>query len=91
MANYYKKLTKNKGIEIEFLWEKQFTNYFNFCISWNKRIDHPGFKIIIDLFKFNFSMNIYDGRHWNYHEDRYYLPEEKEEEYEKHITFINEL
>jgi hypothetical protein len=83
--NFYKKLTKNKSIEIETIWEKPFSDYFSFWIRWNKRADHAGFEILFALFNFNFSFNIYDGRHWNYDEDRYYLPGEEQAEAEREL------
>ena len=80
--NYYRKLSKNKGLEIELLFIKDFWWWFKFLIEWNRKTDHAGFLISIVLLWFDFSFKIYDNRHWNYKADRYYEPGEETKELE---------
>lgn len=51
-------------------------NWFDFNLRWSRKCDHAGFEINLELFGFYFIFNIYDKRHWNYGEDRWYDEEE---------------
>lgn len=65
----------HKALEIELGWgENQ-----GFSTGWrlNSRGDHAGFKVWLDLFKLYFTFNVYDHRHWNYAENRWYEPGEE--------------
>jgi hypothetical protein len=77
--NFYKKLTEHKGIEIELLFNKDFWYWFRFNINWSRKMDHAGFDISIDLLWFYLDLNIYDGRHWNDDENRWYEYNEEQE------------
>lgn len=68
---FYKKITKNKFIEIELLYDKQFTNYFLLSLIFSKRIDHPGLYFKFEIGPIIFNLCIIDNRHWNYETDNY--------------------
>lgn len=57
-------------------WELQITNefegpYFNFGISWTRKCDHAGFRVLFEVMSFMFDFKIYDNRHWDYETKRY--------------------
>lgn len=76
----YLKLTKNKGIEINlYLLQGE---WFIFKLATRSKQDHPGFIFTFSLLKlFEFEIHFYDGRHWNYKENRFYNDGEELEEY----------
>jgi hypothetical protein len=55
--------------------------------SWSRKVDHAGLSIDLELFKFDFGLKIYDGRHWNEEEDRYYIA--GEDEWEGATSYID--
>jgi len=62
---YYRKLSKNKGIEISS--RNNFkSNIFDLNCSINKKQSHAGFHFFIAIFTWIFEFNIYDVRHWDY-------------------------
>jgi hypothetical protein len=73
------KIYKNKYWELE-TYLTTFISIFYFSINWSIKGDHAGFSINIEIFKWAFSFKIYDNRHWNWNENRFYL--ENEEDYE---------
>jgi hypothetical protein len=64
-------------------WEVQCTKWgaddlavFELDLRWRGR-DHAGPEIHVELFGYMFSAKIYDSRHWNYDQARWYLPDEQ--------------
>ena len=43
-----------------------------------KKEDHAGFKIWLEIFGYQINFEVYDTRHWNYVEDRFYYYDEPE-------------
>lgn len=72
--NWFFKVSKNKifDLEIDWLKWKEVWNIFKFQINWSIKTDHAGPKINLDLLQFHFECQIYDSRHWNYKENRWY-------------------
>lgn len=81
LFHFFRKLSKNKGVEIEILWlsKKNISHYYYFSHHWCFRGDHAGFVVHFQIFKFEFRLDIYDFRHWNYQENRWFSPGEETE------------
>lgn len=65
-------------------WEVQITSFlwtslFDFEFWLSSRTDHAGLNVNFTILGVFFSFQVYDGRHWNSKEDRWYLPGEEEE------------
>lgn len=77
--NVYSKsgsLSKHKAWEVEVYKTKAVVD-FDFDLSF--RQDHAGIRLGLGLFGYTVSGHIYDTRHWNYNEDRWYVYEDGEE------------
>ena len=61
----YFPLLKNKYFEFQADKFEEF-DYFKFSLSWTRRTDHAGPKLLIEILGLFLSLNIYDNRHWNY-------------------------
>lgn len=57
------RVTKYKNIEIELI--KQDYHIFKIGFNLSIRKDHAGFGIELALFRYEFDLTFYDGRHWN--------------------------
>ena len=44
--NFAKKLSENKTLEIDTLWDDELQDYFRFDIHWRRTGDHAGFYFI---------------------------------------------
>jgi hypothetical protein len=68
----HKQLSKNKNLEIQ-VSKFQPDDLLGFVIDlrW-KGQDHQGPEFEISVFGYMFMMKIYDSRHWNYTEGRWY-------------------
>lgn len=53
-------------------------NIFGHNIHLTRCEDHAGFRFKLTLFSITMMFEIYDNRHWNYDEDRWYNPGEEE-------------
>ena len=73
------KLTENKAFEWEFLADNKSGN--EFLLSFNDKGDHAGFCFRVKFLNYYVSFTLYDKRHWNWKEDRWYYP--GEEQFEK--------
>ena len=62
---YFIKLSKNKGIEIEWFVDTQWVNYFNLNIRIDRHVDHAGIEFSIELFGITKTVKFYDFRHWD--------------------------
>ena len=47
------------------------------------KCDHAGLRLSVALFGLEIEYHIYERRHWNEDEDRWYLPGEEQEEWEE--------
>ena len=66
-----KKISKNKNFSLEFArWPNEWP-IFELGLNWSTKRDHAGLEIEIGLFSFSTNINIYDGRHWNYENNRW--------------------
>ena len=54
-------------------------NVFGHDIHFTRCEDHAGFRFELTLFGITAMFEIYDNRHWNDDEDRWYNPGEEEE------------
>ena len=61
-------ITKNKSFEFQLTKWENWTNYFNFCLTFNRRQDHAGLRFDIEILGLNLRTQIYDHRHWDYSE-----------------------
>lgn len=64
-------LSKNKSFEMELTLDKSAPyNLFNFSIDFSiKGKDHAGFYLDIGVVNLEFSLHLYDIRHWNFKEN----------------------
>lgn len=79
---FFADISENKGLEINAYWHKDYWALFSFNSNWTFKGDHPGFQFQFDILRFSFEFNLYDGRHWNWEADRFYLPGEEAAERE---------
>ena len=74
-------LSLNRHFNIDEHGIKSTTNIFNIFghdIHLTRCEDHAGFKFELTLFGVTAMVEIYDNRHWNDDEDRWYNPGEEE-------------
>lgn len=64
-------VSKNKNLEIEFIWLKKLDTIFKFLILWTITGDHAGFSFHVVLFKLDFNIHFYDCRHWDYRNHKF--------------------
>lgn len=74
---FYGSLGKNKAIEFEGGIHKEWS-WFEFIFKLTRKCDHAGLDFRVEILGFWLSLNIYDGRHWNYDKDRFYFPGEEQ-------------
>lgn len=69
---YFRKLTKNKCLEIVLKKEKEADCiFFNLTeLSFRKK-DHAGFHWFLIIWPLHFEFNIYDSRHWDYDNNKW--------------------
>ena len=73
-------VAEHKTIELEFILHTEMLVEFDFM--WSSKIDHAGVTIVLGLFGHSLNFNLYDRRHWNEEENRWYRPGESMEEFE---------
>ena len=73
--SWFKRLTENKGFEIELLMHKEWS-WFEFVFNWTRCCDHAGPGLRVEILGICFAVKIYDFRHWNYDKGEYYAKEE---------------
>ena len=44
-------------------------------------LDHGGPKFYLEIFGYVFDIHMYDARHWNHDENRWWRPEDEDEDY----------
>lgn len=60
---------KNKYWEVQFMKDDEL---FRIEFEWSIRQDHAGIRLELGLLGYKGSFTIYDNRHWNYNEGRWY-------------------
>ena len=74
---FYLNLPFHKGLEVE-LSLSELWDLFNIQTKSELKGDHASLMYIdIVVLWFNFEFNLYDGRHWNYDENRFYRPDDE--------------
>lgn len=71
------RLTKNKAAEVQI--ECDWNCLFEFTIQLNRCADHAGARLYLGLFKHWIGLTLYDIRHWNRDEDRYYTDKDHDD------------
>lgn len=71
-------VSTNKTLEAQFMSHDKARTWASFSINWSCKTDHAGFSFDIGFLKWYFDFNISDNRHWNYEQDRWYLPKEEQ-------------
>lgn len=64
IKNYYRSVTKNKTIELQFLKTNDIL-YFNFSMRY--RQSHAGIELGIGLLSYMARVQLSDNRHWDYY------------------------
>lgn len=72
---FFLNLPFHKALEFEIGFRKYFSG-LNLGFYWRRKCDHAGLGLDIDLGFVCVETQMYDGRHWNYKENRWYLPGE---------------
>lgn len=80
----YGSLSKNKSWKLEVGKHKQWS-WFEFRKALTRHCDHAGFTLYIEILGFWINFIVYDNRHWNYGENRHYLPCEELKEMEQNL------
>lgn len=69
---WFLNIGKHKVIEMQAAFEKDFAGWFKFSLEVKTNQDHPGVYFTLELFKrIYFHIWFYDGRHWDYDNDRF--------------------
>ena len=63
---------KNKFWEFESLNYADPSVFFSFGVRWDFKGDHCGFNIYLEIYRFFIDFKIYDCRHWDYKENRFF-------------------
>lgn len=59
-------VSKNKQIELSFIYTKKEWSWFEFLISWTRRKDNAGFSIYLEILMIAFRVSIADKRLWDH-------------------------
>lgn len=86
--SFFLSLPFHKALEASFGFRKEFSGMWFNC-HWRRKCDHAGIGFDLDLGFIAIEVEIYDGRHWNYDENRWYLPGEDDWPEEKTVKFID--
>jgi hypothetical protein len=69
------RFTKNKAIEIELTFQKDFWNWYRICTQLNKKGPQAGFCLSIDLLWIGGTFQVYDKREWDHKNNKFLEPE----------------
>lgn len=69
----------NKFVCIELCWSDSWSIEFRFDLTFRGR-DHAGLDFNVQVLGLDFHFQIYDNRHWNYDENRWYRYGEEDDE-----------
>lgn len=75
-----KPITKNKAWEFELSAFGDYWQWFNLNLKWSRAQDHAGIEFEIEVLGLYLGIRLYDCRHWNCLEKRWY---HKGEEWDK--------
>jgi len=67
---------KNKAVESEVTFTRDFWDWFRICTQFNRKGNQPGFCFGIDLLWFRISFEAYDRRSWDHKKKRFIEVEE---------------
>ncbi len=62
----------HKYFELESQINKEFWELFKIFIHWSRKTDHAGINIHLSIMWWFIDFNIYDNRHWNDDENRFF-------------------
>ena len=69
---FFRKLSSNKGLEIQLTFQWNFADWFEISLKTRNRCDHAGTRFTINLLKFlYFHILVYDFRHWDDDKDTF--------------------
>ena len=71
---FYKKISKNKGLEAQLRRTKH--SWFLFILSWSRRIHHAGLSFKVGFLGYEFHTKLYDFRHWDFQKDCWESPKD---------------
>ena len=77
--NYYsrtKQLSEHKFIEFENIYSGQYWFHFSLDLNWRGE-DHAGPELELGVWGHEIRLKLYDNRHWNYKESRWYVEGEE--------------
>lgn len=72
-------ITPHKHLCVELTWSNSWAIELRFDLTFRGR-DHAGLDIDVQVLGLSFGFQIYDSRHWNYDEDRWYQYGEEDAE-----------
>jgi len=75
------KLIGHKWADLQLGWAPS-GDILDFQLRWNRRQDHAGISLNVEVFGLHVYVTIYDRRHWNEEKKRWYLDGEKEEPFD---------
>lgn len=75
------KLAKNKYLELQIAWFGHKFDLLGLKLSHYPKSDHTPYNFEFCIFNVEFIVTLYDSRHWNEEENRYYFPGEEEAEW----------
>ena len=76
---WYKKISKNKGLEIEWGRWRDHWLWLVMSIRITGRQDHAGLYIALELIGIFLNITLYDHRHWHVKAERFYDEAEDDE------------
>ena len=74
---------KEKYWELEALRECVYWQWLAIHFSINRKCDHAGLRLFVEIIGLSLEIKIYDCRHWNYKKDAWYVDGEEESEEEE--------
>lgn len=72
---------KHKALEGALEWDSDSTHMLDVGVIWRRRCDHAGIEVRLAVWRFNFFLFFYDGRHWNEAEGRPMTDAEAEQQW----------
>ena len=64
-------ISRNKQVELSFIYTKKEWNWFEFLINWTRRKDNAGFDVYLEILMSAFRFAITDKRNWGHHNDEW--------------------
>jgi len=82
-----RKVSKNKVIDFHCGIINDIIVDFSFNLTF--KTDHAGLHIFVGILGFYFNFDLHDTRHWNFKENRWYLPSEEDMKFIESISEFN--